>query len=290
MASTNKTTNYELSQYIGSDKPSYLNDYNQDMSKIDLGIHAAKSEADTNATAIGTLSSLTTTAKTDLVSAINEVDSEASTANATAVQADGKADTNATAIGTLANLTTTEKGSTVGAINEINGKVGNLSNLTTTEKSSTVGAINEVKATINNFNLTSFTNYGTSGASVNDQNINLQDLSVTVAKNSDGSLAKIYGYAQLHINSGASGSNTYIEISTDLRPDSDIYISCSTLKKCQSESNQFSNLFEGGITITTTGKVRIEINTGYDSNLANMRILLLPCLYFIKDFGDTPTQ
>ena len=72
MASTNKTTNYELSQYIGTDKPTYLTDYNQDMSKIDAGIHAAKSEADTNSSSIGTLSSLTTTAKTNLVAAINE--------------------------------------------------------------------------------------------------------------------------------------------------------------------------------------------------------------------------
>ena len=38
MASTNKTTNYDLSQYIGSDKPTYLGDYNSDMSKIDTAI------------------------------------------------------------------------------------------------------------------------------------------------------------------------------------------------------------------------------------------------------------
>lgn len=35
MSSTNKTTNYKLSQYIGTDKPTYLGDYNGDMSKID---------------------------------------------------------------------------------------------------------------------------------------------------------------------------------------------------------------------------------------------------------------
>lgn len=38
MSSTNKTTYYELSQYIGTDKPTYLGDYNSDMSKIDAGI------------------------------------------------------------------------------------------------------------------------------------------------------------------------------------------------------------------------------------------------------------
>nr|DAF67894.1 MAG TPA: hypothetical protein [Caudoviricetes sp.] len=33
MSSTNKTTYYALSQYIGTDKPTYLGDYNSDMSK-----------------------------------------------------------------------------------------------------------------------------------------------------------------------------------------------------------------------------------------------------------------
>lgn len=35
MSSTNKTNNYDLSQYIGTDKPTYLGDYNGDMLKID---------------------------------------------------------------------------------------------------------------------------------------------------------------------------------------------------------------------------------------------------------------
>lgn len=47
MSSTNKTTYYELSQYIGTDKPTYLGDYNSDMSKIDAGIHGADDKATT---------------------------------------------------------------------------------------------------------------------------------------------------------------------------------------------------------------------------------------------------
>lgn len=37
MASTNKTANLKLSQYVNSDKPSYLQDYNEDMRRIDNG-------------------------------------------------------------------------------------------------------------------------------------------------------------------------------------------------------------------------------------------------------------
>lgn len=35
MASTNKTENLKLSQYVNNDRPSYLQDYNEDMRKID---------------------------------------------------------------------------------------------------------------------------------------------------------------------------------------------------------------------------------------------------------------
>lgn len=47
MSSTNKTTYYDLSQYIGTDKPTYLGDYNSDMSKIDTGIHEVQETATT---------------------------------------------------------------------------------------------------------------------------------------------------------------------------------------------------------------------------------------------------
>ena len=47
MSSTNKTNYYKLSQYIGTDKPTYLGDYNSDMSKIDAGIHEVQKTATT---------------------------------------------------------------------------------------------------------------------------------------------------------------------------------------------------------------------------------------------------
>lgn len=40
MSSTNKTATIELSQYVGTDKPTYLTDYNGDMLKIDNAIAA----------------------------------------------------------------------------------------------------------------------------------------------------------------------------------------------------------------------------------------------------------
>lgn len=46
MAHTNHTPNYELTQFLGTDKPAWLVDYNGDMEKIDLGLKAAKDVAD----------------------------------------------------------------------------------------------------------------------------------------------------------------------------------------------------------------------------------------------------
>lgn len=62
----------------------------------------------TRANQIGNLSQLSTTAKTDLVSAINEVDGDIT-------NVDGK-------VGTLSSLTTTDKTDLVSAINEVNAK------------------------------------------------------------------------------------------------------------------------------------------------------------------------
>lgn len=102
MSSTNKTTYYKLSQYIGTDKPTYLGDYNSDMSKIDTGIHGADDKATTASQNAGsaiarvdkvekTLQSHTssiTTLQTDVTGLKESV----KTAQNTASSADGKAD------------------------------------------------------------------------------------------------------------------------------------------------------------------------------------------------------
>lgn len=134
MSATNHTTNLELSQYIGTDKPTYLVDYNQDMQKIDTGVGSVSAKAGVNETNIGTLANLTTTEKSSLVGATNEVN--------------GK-------VGTLSSLTTTDKTDVVSAVNEVKGEtagIGNLSNLNTSNKSNLVSAINEVNTNVGNLN------------------------------------------------------------------------------------------------------------------------------------------
>lgn len=60
MTATNKTANYELSQFVGNDRPTWLGDYNSDMLKIDKQL---KQNADDIASATaGGLTSVSHTA------------------------------------------------------------------------------------------------------------------------------------------------------------------------------------------------------------------------------------
>lgn len=248
MASTNHTTNYNLSQYVGSDKPTYLGDYNSDMSKIDTQM---KTNADNNTITdgkIGILTNLTTTAQSNVVAAINEVD--------------GNCDTNA------------------GNISTINTNIGTLANLTTENKTSVVNAINEVDAAIDNLNLVTFDNltFGCPDATV-DKN------QMKIAINSDGSICKIYGSIRLTGYVGYIGSTTIKTTTpTDLRPDTDITIN-GFCKFYQDGAGNVTGLDDASLTIKTNGDIEI---TPAILNNTYTRFSFAPCLLFVKDFGDAP--
>ena len=88
MAHTNHTTNYELSQFLGTDKPSWLNDYNGDMLKIDTAIKDAADEA---STAYSTASGLSGTVG-DHTTAISNIDGDITDLQGADTRIEGKAD------------------------------------------------------------------------------------------------------------------------------------------------------------------------------------------------------
>lgn len=102
MAHTNSTSNYELSQFIGTDKPTFLGDYNGDMQKIDAAIKGAKDTADGASTTANAASALATSA------------SETAT---TAASAAASADANATTALNTANGATTTANSALSTAN-----------------------------------------------------------------------------------------------------------------------------------------------------------------------------
>lgn len=121
MSSTNKTVTIELSQYIGTDKPTYLSDYNGDMLKIDNAIAA---DRDSIATAQNTADGA--------VSAVGTLDTAVGNLNT---------EINATGTGLAARVTTAE-----GSINTITSLIGNGE--PTTQDKTLIGAINELAAEI----------------------------------------------------------------------------------------------------------------------------------------------
>ena len=209
MASTNKTQYYNLSQYLGSDKPTYLGDYNTDMQNIDRGIHEAFEKASANETHIGTLSNLETLTKENLVKAINEL-----------------------------------------------------------------------KTNLDNFNLTTYYNL----SNITATGANITNNSLKLAKNSDGSLAKIYGF--LSFTTPSAGDVKFVIANSGLAPASDIVINCAGILKISDQVQGILNVSAIDITIKTNGTIEIE-RAGWLAGL-NADIILLPCLYFIKDFGDVP--
>lgn len=252
MASTNKTTNYELSQYIGTDKPTYLGDYNSDMAKIDNAIHGVAENVGTE------------------TSRINVIEGN---------------------IGTLSNLTTTDKSSVVNAINEVNGKAtqnatntGTLSNLETTNKTTIVNAINEV---VEKFNLTNITTYDSNNITKSGP---IASGSIggtfTVATNNDGSIFKFYSNGGVLMNyNGTAGLNTLTFV-TDIRPSSTITISGGWKAYQDNGRNPFW-LGGASFTIDTSGNLTIT----FDKDLGSAQTQFFyfpPCLYFAKDFGDVP--
>lgn len=137
MSSTNKTATIELSQYIGTDKPTYLSDYNGDMLKIDTAIAADRDSI--------------------------------ATAQSTADGADGKADANAQSIATLSDAINNQTNGLAKRVTDVEGDVNTIESLIgngepTTSDKTIIGAINELAAEI--------PSGGTSAADVSYDNTN----------------------------------------------------------------------------------------------------------------------
>lgn len=244
MSSTNKTTNYELSQFIGTDKPAWLSDYNADMGKIDTGIHNAQT---------------------------------------TATGADGKADANASSIGTLSNLTTTAKTNIVSAINEVDADTGTAQNTANTAVNTANTASANVTALKNKFDLSTNLDYTNATMTVTNATL-FNDSHLFVARNSDGSLYKIYGRFGFTLTGGDS-SNVKITIANTGIPVTTQYqIICAGM--CWDAQN----ISEGIQAITLTiknGTIEIEARGKFNGHSHIMQ--LHPCLYFNSNFGDLPT-
>lgn len=245
MSATNHTTNYNLPQFVGTDKPTWLTDVNGALSTIDTQMKAnadSATGADTKATtannSIGTLSNLSTTAKTDLVSAINEVNTATGVAQTTA-----------------------------------NTAISNASDAQTTANS----AENGVNAVNDYLNLTSFVTYNNTGNFTRTVGVGtMTGVAITVARNADGTLCKIYGSVGVS-NANNTALRFKLNLDTGLRPSENIVISNTGL--CTSE-NIFS---DANLQLNTDGTIELFCN----APTSGFAMRYFACLIFVKNFGDT---
>lgn len=128
MSATNSTSHYQLSQFIGTDVPGWLSDYNSDNAKIDTGIFNAQSAAEAaGATAgqaandIQTINSTLTTQAAQISAAAqsaSRAQTSAGQALTEAEAADAKAEQALAAIGaggSVANIQVSNTGWTLDA-------------------------------------------------------------------------------------------------------------------------------------------------------------------------------
>ena len=159
--------------------------------------------------------------------------------------------------------------------------IGTLSNLTTTDKTDLVSAINEVNTAANLLNLNTYTVYRAANVS-SLVNCTVGSGAITVATNSAGAIAKIY--SDIDVLSTVDSGTAKVTIQTSLRPTSDFNINPAGIRR-KVENQQEINTDKIWLTVHTDG--RVDMNVPVDQNNKYFNCLLFPCIYLIKDFGDT---
>ena len=107
MASTNKTTNYELSQFIEADRPAWLTDYNEDMRTVDSIMKAISDVASGASGSISELADRMSTAEGNITTNTNDIATLDARADSLEAQAQSTA-------GTIANIQTEQTAQNLG--------------------------------------------------------------------------------------------------------------------------------------------------------------------------------
>ena len=262
---SNETDNYDLPQFIGTDKPTWLGDFNTAMASIDAGmaenasgitslgtrVSSAESAASQASSDVATLTSTVSTLSSNVQSATttaNNAQSTATSALNTANTADGKADTNATAIATNAS-----------AISALDTRV------------------TSAEGDIQKFNLT--------GSEITPSRVTgtftiPANSKIGFATNSDGSIASLYG--QLTCTSVTSAGTA--KIATSLRPESEMTVYGVCISATYAGTTAFKRLQQVGITIKTNGDIVFPVDM--IANNDSCRLIFINTMIFIKDLGE----
>lgn len=150
MASTNKTPNYDLDQFIGSDKPTWLGDYNGDMLKIDTQMKANADSASQASSSAGSAVEIATQAN-EIADTANKTANEAVTTaneaktvvNQVTTKADDAVETADGAQAAAANAQSVANSASAKADNALD-----VANKAQTDATNALGKISEISTTI----------------------------------------------------------------------------------------------------------------------------------------------
>ena len=255
MSSTNHTANYNLSQFVGSDKPTWLGDINQDMYAIDAQM---KTNADNITTASGAVTELGTTVS-GLSSTVSTVQSDLNTTSALA-------NTNAGNISTLTSALNAFKSSlTLSNFTSVAGSSINIHSSVTTS-----GTLYLAQSS----DSASFKLYGTFYMTRSSSS------TVTINKTAITGMSGYYG-----IDTGLTLTTPPSEAFT--------IASAGTLHRMAVDNSSNKGIYAVAIAIGTDGHIYLEPSDTQAWTLINNaqdRRIYPPCLYFNTNFGDTDSE
>lgn len=273
MAHTNHTTNYELSQFVGTDKPTFLGDYNGDMQKIDAAIKGAKDTADGASTTAESAAALATTASQTATQAAT--DAASASANAT------------TALNTANNATTAAQSASTTASAAATTAEGaaTTANAAKTEAEAATAAValkpsyDEMFARMFSMTSEQLTPIAESGYTYDSASSELYG-----AKNADASLGKFYG--RVRFTFAAKPSGVYEKIATIATGygtrDADFTIAGYSAIVITS-ANAYM-VVKVDLVVKTNGNV--EMWAHIPAGITSIMPFLPPCLLVLSDFGD----
>lgn len=270
MSATNQTSNYDLPLFIGTDKPSWLGDFNGAMNAIDTAIKGRADDIASLATRMTATETVANTASSNASTALTNASNASTAANA----AQSTADTGVTKADAAQSTANTALSNASTAQNAADAAQGTATSALTLANSNA--------AEIAKFNLTSFVNYGNTDITSTLGSV-AATTSVTVATNSDGSVGKVYGRISITGLSNPSGNITVTIPTTAFRPTEAITINGVALRNAYITEG-LNDITSQAIQVATNGTITITIPVS--SLIVREDVNLMACLLFMVNFGD----
>lgn len=264
MSHTNSTTNYNLPQFIGTDKPAWLGDINPAMTAIDTAIKTAKDAGDT-------------------------ADGKATQAQSEVDALEGTVSTLNTTVGTLSTTVTAQGG-------DINTNAINIQR--------NANAIEAVADHFNLTDFTTADMTDKKSLSALSSYVDFNGLSLTLAQNDDGSIFKFYGLLNIARGASTTanfsktavpGLTGYYGIPTGLylksAPSSAFVIQGGAMNVAGTSHTSIvpSAIWNLEYSVGSDGQIYLYTSTNpieYFAGQSSWRTFYWACLYFAKDFGD----